>query len=453
MSHEKVEIITPKHCNEEIFNIVKNEINNYESISEATYGCDSAKFSIFDNFFHELYSNPIVSERSGIKLINIIKNTLVYDYFSIASDAGNREGVGFIIEFDNKQYSLRFKSFRDNNDMIYQITVKNNTRSVYPPIFIHQYLLYNALETSQLKGAYFTMPRNEFSWDLKTLEKRDFEDIYLPDGTMEDLKLYVQIFEKENIILNYLKVGPPGVGKTESSLVLANELNKKGVTVIKTVICETLHRKMELARVLAPSLLIFDDIDLSLGDRNSGGFSSMLGDFLDVLDGTDKMAKNVGIIATTNAAHLLDLAAQRPGRFDKILLYDNISKANIKKLILKSLKSSFQLDGTCNECQIYSDDKIVLKFFNAKVTGAHIYNAIKMLKLRYDTLGIQPTVEKIISDINDEIKVIDKLRESSKIKDRMDGHRKNSIGFSNDRADLDNWNTEETTYPREIGFR
>jgi hypothetical protein len=36
----------------------------------------------------------------------------------------------------------------------------------------------------------------------------------------------------------------------------------------------------------------------------------------------EKMSKNVGIIATTNSTALLDMAAQRPGRFDKIILFN-----------------------------------------------------------------------------------------------------------------------------------
>ena len=45
--------------------------------------------------------------------------------------------------------------------------------------FIYKYLLYVALETSTLKGSYFTMPRNSFSWDIQNIEERTFDDIYI----------------------------------------------------------------------------------------------------------------------------------------------------------------------------------------------------------------------------------------------------------------------------------
>jgi SpoVK/Ycf46/Vps4 family AAA+-type ATPase len=277
------------------------------------------------------------------------------------------------------------------------------------------------------------MPRDSFSWDIKDLEERDFNDIFLPKDITEDLKLYTNIYDKTGKILRYLMVGNPGTAKTESGIVLSNELNKKGVTVIKTPICKHIHRKVELANVLAPSLIIFDDIDLSLGSRNSGGYSQLLGDFLDILDGTDKLDENVGIIATTNAAHLLDLAAQRPGRFDKTLLFDNITKGNIRNIILKSLSRNFDIGGVKNKAvQLYTANEIVNKFHEAGVSGSHIYNAIKMLKLRYDTLEMSDTltIAQIIESIEQEIKVIDKIRNTSYLKDKYD-RSGNQIGFGN----------------------
>jgi len=48
-----------------------------------------------------------------------------------------------------------------------------------------------------------------------------------------------------------------------------------------------------------PKKIIFDDIDLSLGSRSRGAYSERLQDFLDVLDGTEKLLENVGMIAST----------------------------------------------------------------------------------------------------------------------------------------------------------
>jgi len=410
--------------NKKIYEIIKTEINDYTGSVNNEWSSNSAIFNIFDNFFHTIKNGS----RDGIEFISALNSNLLQDDFDIPQSSWNKEGVGFLIKFDKVVYSIRFKSFRDGNEMVYSINIKCIDEVKYSGSFIYKYLLFCALETSKLKGAYFTMPRNKFKWDIKTVEERTFDDIFLPDTILEDLHLFVDIFKESEKILRYLKVGNPGVGKTESTLVIASILNKLGVTIIKTNICEALHQKVELANVLAPSLLILDDIDLSLGDRNKGAYTQLMGDFLDVMDGTDKLAKNVGVIATTNAAHLLDLAAQRPGRFDKTLLFDDITHDNIKNIILKSLKSNFNISEG-KDVITYADKRIVEKFHESGVSGSHIFNAIKMLKLRYDTLKIKDvTVDRIIESISSELKTIEKIRKVSFLKEKYD-RNSGSMGF------------------------
>lgn len=413
--------------NKRIYDLVKNEINEYKSDVNIECASNAAIFGIFDNFFN-IIRRDSKENKSGVKYITAMTNNLMASHFTIGEDSWNKEGVSFLFEFDKGIYSMRFKKYRDGDRMYYNINIKNTDDVKYSGNFIYKYLLFNALEASKLKGSYFTMPRNRFDWDIKTPEDRSFEDIFLPKDMMGDLRLYVDIYKEAERILRYLMVGNPGVGKTEATIVLARELNKLGVTIIKTPICDTLHEKVELANVLAPSLILLDDIDLSLGDRNKGAYSTLMGDFLDVMDGTDKLAKNVGVIATTNAAHLLDLAAQRPGRFDKTLLFDDITKDNIKNIIKKSLKVNFNIeDGEVVD--MYTDVKIINKFYDAAVSGSHIYNTIKMLKLRYDTIKEKNvTATKIVDSIEQELKVISKVRKVSHIKEKFE-RSSGGVGF------------------------
>lgn len=436
--------------NKRIYEILKNEINTYESYIDNGNQSNGAIFTIFDNFFHEISSNNEIVKRSGVKLNNVIFRGLMVNHFDIENHSSDEHGISFLITFDKIIYSIRFKCWRDGDKKIHSISIKNNDDVKYSFDFIYKYLLYNALETSKLKGSYFTMSRDSFDWDIKTIEKRSFDDIFLPDELMEDLHLFVDIFKESDKILRYLKVGCPGAGKTEGSLVIANELNKLGVTIIKTPICEYFHQKMELANVLAPALIILDDIDLSLGSRNSGAYSRLLGDFLDVLDGTDKLANNVGIIATTNATHLLDLAAQRPGRFDKTLLFDSINKDNIKNIILKSLKYNFNIESG-KEIDLYTNKNIIDKFFDSGVSGSHVYNSIKMLKLRYDTLKTKDiTSSMIVKNIESELLVISKIRKTSFLTEKYDRGRA-SVGFNNSSdEEIDNKVLSEEE-PKELG--
>lgn len=412
-----------------IYKLLENKVNDYKaSIGLTEFGSNDAIFSIFDTFLHTLIDNKKKSKEVGVEFITAITTNVIASSFDVGQRSWNKEGIGFLLKIEGVQYTIRFRKYRDGQEMRYYIGINNNDEVNYPAVFIYEYLMFCALETSKLKGSYFTMPRDSFSWEIKDMEVRTFDDIFLPNDIIEDLHLYVDIYKLSDSILRYLKVGNPGVGKTESTLVLASELNKLGVTIIKTTICECLHQKVELANVLAPAVIVFDDIDLSLGDRNHGSYSKLLGDFLDVLDGTDKLGKNVGVIATTNAAHLLDLAAQRPGRFDKTLLYDDITKNNVKNIIIKSLKLNFNLTKG-KEFDVYTDDRIVSKFYDSGVSGSHIFNAIKMIKLRYDTLKIKTiTVDKIIGSITSDLKVIEKTRKLSHVKEKYD-RSEPSIGF------------------------
>jgi len=414
--------------NKRIYELTKNYINDYKSQIHHEISSNSAIFSIFNDFLHKIKGDPKVSKACGVKFNTALAGNLMDTDFDVNESSWNKEGIAFLLTFDKIDYTIRFKKFRDGHNMYYETVIKNNEEVNYSGEFIYKYLMFCALDCSKLKGSYFSMPRDSFSWDIKNVEVRTFDDIFLPKDILEDLHLYVDIYKEAGRVLRYLKVGNPGVGKTEAALVIASELNKMGVTIIKTPICKNLHEKVELANVLAPSVIILDDIDLSLGDRNKGSFSMLMGDFLDVMDGTDKLAKNVGVIATTNAAHLLDLAAQRPGRFDKTLLFDDITADNIKNIILKSLKNNFKIKSG-PIVKLYTNKRIVSKFYDSGVSGAHVYNAISMLKLRYDTLKTKNvSVDMIIGSIESELKVIAKIRKVSYLKEKYD-RSEQSIGF------------------------
>lgn len=415
--------------NKKIYDVLSGRVNNYKGLIGTTFSSSNSSFEIINSFFNTLKDDKKLVKSSGIELVSILHGNNLTHKVDIIQQSSGSCGVTFLILFDKVKYTLNFTRLKEMGEMNYYIHITSDEKVAYQPGFIQKYILFSALECSKLKGSYFSMPRKRFSWDIKDIENRTFDDIFLPEDIMDDLHLYVDIFKDSDKLLRYLKVGNPGVGKTESTIIIANELNKLGVTVIKTPICELLHNKVELANLLAPALIIFDDIDLSLGDRNSGGYSSLLGDFLDVLDGTDKLADNVGIIATTNAAHLLDLAAQRPGRFDKTLLFDNVTKDNIKNIIIKSLLINFNISEG-EDFNMFTNERIVNKFYDSGVSGAHVFNSIKMLKLRYKTLKVKNlTVDRILKSIESELKVIAKVRKVSFLKDKYD-RSASTMGFN-----------------------
>lgn len=386
-------------------------------------------FKIFSDYFNILKEDVDMQKKHGLKVLGFLRDNEFKDNITLHEGFGPKT---VILQSEDLTVNFVFDITKSNNEIYYYVIFSSNEKTNVDSESFYDKVWGHAVDVSDLKGSYFVMERDEIFWTKKKLEKRSFSDIYLPKSIIDDLKLYVEANAQAGKMMRYLMAGNPGTGKTESTLVLANELNKMGVTIIKTPVCSMIKDKVELACLLAPSLIIFDDIDLSLGARNKGVHSERLQDFLDVMDGTDKLGPNVGIVATTNSVALLDLAAQRPGRFDKTLAFDELTKSNIRDIILKSLKYNFDIKPTHSIAKMFTDQKIINLFSSARVTGAHIFNGVNMLKMRVDLLKLTMTVDFIHDEMAKEIKTIDKTRNSDFLQDKLSGGNSGTIGFSND---------------------
>jgi AAA+ superfamily predicted ATPase len=116
--------------------------------------------------------------------------------------------------------------------------------------------------------------------------------------------------------------GPPGVGKTLLFRALTHRLIGRCTVLWLTARAvpdaAAVTRVFELARSLAPTLMLWEDVDLTVRDRNAGN-AAVLGELLAQLDGP---ASSDGVIAcaSTNDPSVLDEAlSARPSRFDRIV--------------------------------------------------------------------------------------------------------------------------------------
>jgi len=295
---------------------------------------------------------------------------------------------------------------------------------------IYNELFRLAVDSSNLKGSYLTISDERLEWKIRELKDISFNDVFLPDDLMCDLEMYIKLFEKKGLIPRYMFSGVPGTGKTESTRAISKILNNQKVTIIKTNICKIIKEKFELAKILAPSIMILDDIDLYLGDRNNGSFSPLLGAFLDILDGVDKLPDDVGVIASTNAPHLIDLAAQRPGRFHKLLFFDELTSTNIKSIIEKSLNNLDEKYGkvTKKDRKVLTDSKLVNFFKDEGSTGAFIHEIIQDIKNKSEILDIPLDLDKIIVDIGKKTKNLNDKLKHSVIDNKIKGAKK-KIGY------------------------
>jgi cell division protease FtsH len=117
-----------------------------------------------------------------------------------------------------------------------------------------------------------------------------------------------------------LLFGVPGTGKSALCRVLAAELAGE-VTVVfcdARTIVDSIEAVYEELTRLSPALVVLEDLDLVVGRRRHGNDVGLHG-FLAALDGAMSRHQGVVTVATTNDPQVLDDAAVRAARFDRMV--------------------------------------------------------------------------------------------------------------------------------------
>jgi hypothetical protein len=149
-------------------------------------------------------------------------------------------------------------------------------------------------------------------------------DVVLADGVLEKMTRHVVGIgaQRERLLAagqhlkrGILLYGPPGTGKTLSVRHLLSITPQSTAILLTGSSIALVTEAAELARLLQPSIVVLEDIDLVAMER---GYSPqpLLFEVLDALDGLDGDA-DVAFIMTTNRVQVLERAlAERPGRVD-----------------------------------------------------------------------------------------------------------------------------------------
>jgi ATPase family protein associated with various cellular activities (AAA) len=153
------------------------------------------------------------------------------------------------------------------------------------------------------------------------------DDVVLPDGMLDTIERHVAgpsrhretlLAAGRHLARGLLLWGPPGTGKTHMVRYLTGLLEDTTVVILSGPILGAVGGFTELARRLAPSLVVLEDVDLVAQERSYGPFgsSSVLFELLNQMDGISGDV-DVAFVLTTNRADVLEPAlAARPGRVD-----------------------------------------------------------------------------------------------------------------------------------------
>jgi cell division protease FtsH len=150
--------------------------------------------------------------------------------------------------------------------------------------------------------------------------------IVLPGGVLEQVER--QVFgiaaqrdrlraAGQHVKRGLLLHGPPGTGKTLTARYVAGRATDHTIVVLTGGGLGMIRAACSLARMLQPSIVILEDVDLVAQHRMYGEQGNpLLFDVLNEMDGIEEDA-DVAFLLTTNRADLLEPAlAARPGRVD-----------------------------------------------------------------------------------------------------------------------------------------
>lgn len=154
------------------------------------------------------------------------------------------------------------------------------------------------------------------------------DDIVLPESVMQVIDRNVLGWLARTAALRkagqatrhgVLLHGPPGTGKSLVVKYLSGAA--RGVTVVLLTGRQLalVRESCRLARLLAPSLIVLEDVDLIATDREKSQDTTLLHDLMDEMDGLGPRSDVIFLLTTNRPAVVERALAARPGRVDQAI--------------------------------------------------------------------------------------------------------------------------------------
>jgi ATPase family associated with various cellular activities (AAA) len=168
-------------------------------------------------------------------------------------------------------------------------------------------------------------PYGGASFEVRELPKVARQGIVLPAGVLERIERQTLTFAQEaqrlrdagrHVKRGLLLHGPPGTGKTLTAMYLANRMPERTVLILTGSGLGAIGPACEMARRLAPAMVVMEDVDLVALDRDEQTSSALLFELLNEMDGMQQDLDVVFLLTTNRPDRLEPALAARPGRVD-----------------------------------------------------------------------------------------------------------------------------------------
>jgi ATP-dependent 26S proteasome regulatory subunit len=151
------------------------------------------------------------------------------------------------------------------------------------------------------------------------------EQIVFPAGVLERIERHTKTFAEHAEALRasgrhlkrgLLLHGPPGTGKTLTAMYLSHLMPDRTVLLLTGEALHAVGPACRMARQLAPSMLVLEDVDLVAENREYGEPTSLLFELLNEMDGLGEDTDIVFVLTTNRPDAIEPALAPRPGRVD-----------------------------------------------------------------------------------------------------------------------------------------